>query len=99
MLTAVLLMAAGRGQRFGAPLPKQYANLAGKPVLHHAARAVLDHPGVTHVVAIIHPDDRAAYASASQDLPLLQPVNGGATRQESVRRGLESLVELGPDVF
>ena len=52
---------------------------------------------VDAVGAIIHPDDGELYAAASEGLQLLEPVNGGASRQKSARLGLESLAERRPD--
>jgi 2-C-methyl-D-erythritol 4-phosphate cytidylyltransferase/2-C-methyl-D-erythritol 2,4-cyclodiphosphate synthase len=95
--TIALIVAAGRGSRFGATSPKQYADLAGKPVLRHSLEIFARHPKVNGVRVVIHADDRALYDSATTGLSLLAPVTGGATRQESVRRGLESLNELKPD--
>ena len=43
------------------------------------------------VQAVIHPDDRRSYEAAAKGLRLLPPVPGGATRQASVRAGLEAL--------
>ena len=91
-----LIVAAGRGVRAGGGLPKQYRELAGVPVLRHSAAAFLAHPRVDEVRVTIHPDDRALYEAATAGLDLLPPVPGGATRQDSVRLGLESLAELRP---
>ncbi len=95
--TIALIVAAGRGQRFGAAAPKQYVDLGGKPVLRHSLETFLRHPKVGGVRVVIHADDRALYESAAAGLTLLAPTTGGATRQESVRRGLESLKDLRPD--
>jgi 2-C-methyl-D-erythritol 4-phosphate cytidylyltransferase/2-C-methyl-D-erythritol 2,4-cyclodiphosphate synthase len=92
-----LIVAAGRGARLGvdgtmgASSPKQYLALCGRPMLAHAVAAFQDTDGVTAVRVVIHEDDRALYDEAVGHLPLLDPVHGGATRQESVRLGLESL--------
>src|SRR5689334_14890196 len=92
-----LVVAAGRGTRIGAPLPKQYLPLAGEPLLRHTLRALAAHPRISAVRAVIHPDDREHYERAARGLDLLAPVPGGAQRQDSVRLGLESLAELDPD--
>lgn len=92
-----LVVAAGRGRRFGGDLPKQYHDLAGRPVLRHSLAVLAAHPQVDAVRAVIHPDDRQLYDLAAAGLGLLDPVPGGKTRQDSVRLGLESLAELGPD--
>ncbi len=86
-----LIVAAGRGSRFGGPLPKQYCLLAGRPVLRHTALAFLHHPAIASVRIAIHPDDRALYDQAVGDLGLPEPVAGGALRQDSVRNLIESL--------
>ncbi|MGD1880093.1 MAG: bifunctional 2-C-methyl-D-erythritol 4-phosphate cytidylyltransferase/2-C-methyl-D-erythritol 2,4-cyclodiphosphate synthase [Kiloniellaceae bacterium] len=95
--TDVLIVAAGRGQRFGGSLPKQYAELAGVPLLRHTLMAFARHPAVGRLRAVIHPDDRDLYDAAAAGLALAAPVAGGASRQESVRLGLESLAEDSPE--
>jgi 2-C-methyl-D-erythritol 4-phosphate cytidylyltransferase / 2-C-methyl-D-erythritol 2,4-cyclodiphosphate synthase len=97
---AVLIVAAGRGSRFGGDLPKQYCLLAGKPVLARTAAAFAQHPFVTIIQAVIHPDDAAFYAKAvgSSQQKWLPPVSGGATRQASVLAGLEALGAQNPDI-
>ncbi|WP_322095958.1 bifunctional 2-C-methyl-D-erythritol 4-phosphate cytidylyltransferase/2-C-methyl-D-erythritol 2,4-cyclodiphosphate synthase [Pelagibius litoralis] len=95
---AALIVAAGRGQRFGGALPKQYAKLGGVPVLRHSLVAFLAHPQIGRVRAVIHPDDRDLYDEAAEGLPLDAPVPGGDSRQHSVRLGLESLEQDAPDL-
>jgi 2-C-methyl-D-erythritol 4-phosphate cytidylyltransferase / 2-C-methyl-D-erythritol 2,4-cyclodiphosphate synthase len=91
-----LVVAAGRGLRAGGGVPKQYRALAGQPVLRFSLDAFAAHPRVGAVRAVIHPDDRALYDVAALGLDLLAPVDGGVSRQDSVRRGLESLAALAP---
>lgn len=97
MSCIALVVAAGRGSRFGSPLPKQYHVLDARPVLRHCLETFAAHPGISGVRVVISPEDRALYDLASRGLTLLEPVIGGATRQESVLRGLESLAGLAPD--
>ena len=96
--TVAVIVASGRGQRFGGELPKQYARLAGVPLLRHTLERFADHPEVTGVRAVIHPDDRVLYEEAARGLELMPPAIGGETRQDSVRRGLESLTDRPPDM-
>ncbi len=96
--TIALIVAAGRGHRLGGSLPKQYLPLAGQPVLRHTVRRFLAHPGIDEVRVVIHPDDRNLYDQALGDLGLGAPIAGGATRQDSVRQGLEALVADTPDL-
>ena len=91
-----LVVAAGRGQRFGGAMPKQYRELGGMSLVRRALLAFVAHPAVETVRAVIHPDDRALFDAASAGLDLLEPVAGGASRQESARLGLESLETKAP---
>ncbi|MBL6928356.1 MAG: bifunctional 2-C-methyl-D-erythritol 4-phosphate cytidylyltransferase/2-C-methyl-D-erythritol 2,4-cyclodiphosphate synthase [Rhodospirillales bacterium] len=92
-----LVVGAGRGARFGGELPKQYHDLAGRAVLRYSLEAFLAHPDVDEVRAVINMDDRDLYDEAVGGLALLDPVGGGAARQDSVRLGLESLIEYAPE--
>ena len=97
MSAFALVVAAGRGTRAGGGVPKQYQDLGGSPVLAHSVRTLTAHPDVNAVRVVIHPDDRAFYAFATEGLQLMEPVAGGETRQESVRMGLDSLAGSPPD--
>jgi len=98
MNVAALIVAAGRGSRAGPGAPKQYRQLAGEPVLRRTLSAFAAHPLISSVMAVIHEDDREAYGLASAGLAkLLDPCPGGATRQASVRAGLERLAASPPD--
>jgi len=99
--TVAVIVAAGRGARVGGTgdVPKQYRALGGASVLAHSLRALTGHPGVDAVEVVIHGDDGELYAAAARPYAarLLDPVLGGATRQESVRLGLEALCRRTPD--
>ena len=98
-----LIVAAGRGHRVGGPLPKQYRMLSGGAILAHSVAAFARLASISAVRVVIHPDDETLYRDALSGLDadmqakLLKPVAGGASRQESVRLGVESLTEDAPD--
>jgi 2-C-methyl-D-erythritol 4-phosphate cytidylyltransferase/2-C-methyl-D-erythritol 2,4-cyclodiphosphate synthase len=92
-----LVVAAGQGSRFGGPLPKQYLPLGGSNVLRYAVAALAGHPRITNVLVAIRPEDRALFDHAVAGLRVAPPVAGGATRQDSVRLGLEALAASRPD--
>src|SRR5262249_16423184 len=91
-----LIVAAGRGTRFGGPLPKQYCQVGGAAVLRRTAMAFLAHPQLSSVRVAINPADEALYADAVRGLSVGPAVAGGASRQESVRNLLEAL-DAAPD--
>lgn len=93
----VLVVAAGRGSRAGAGLPKQFRRLGGEPLIARTLRLFLSRADVASVVPVIHADDRDLFAAATHGLApdlrsrLSEPAIGGATRQDSVKAGLEAL--------
>ena len=91
-----LVVAAGQGSRFGGSRPKQYLPLGGATILRHAVAALGQHKRVANVMVAIRPDDRALFDSSVVGLPVMPPVAGGPTRQESVRLGLEALATYRP---
>jgi len=90
MTTAAVIVAAGRGSRAGGDVPKQWQMLAGRPVLAHTLAAFRG--TVDRLVVVIHPDDRAQAMAIATDAVL---VEGGATRDASVRNALEALAGQG----
>jgi len=95
---AAVVVAAGRGLRAGGHLPKQYREVAGEPVIRSSLSLFAWHGQIGAVQAVIHPDDRGSYEAAAKGLRLLPPVSGGASRQASVRAGLEALAGRPPDI-
>ena len=96
--TSALIVAAGRGVRAGAgDAPKQYRSVGGTAVLRRTIDRFLAHPRISRVLVVIAGGDAERYASiAPQHDHLMAPVNGGATRQASVRAGLERFGQEPP---
>lgn len=90
MTTAAVIVAAGRGSRAGGEVPKQWQMLAGRPVLAHTLAAFRGR--VDRLVLVIHPDDRARAQALA---PVAELVEGGASRDASVRAALEALAASG----
>ena len=95
---AAIIVAAGRGLRAGAGGPKQYRSLGGRSVLSRAMEPFCIHSGIFAVQPVRNPDDAAIFDQAACDLKYHTPVDGGATRQASVRAGLEALASDAPDI-
>jgi 2-C-methyl-D-erythritol 4-phosphate cytidylyltransferase/2-C-methyl-D-erythritol 2,4-cyclodiphosphate synthase len=96
--TAAILVAAGRGLRAGTGGPKQYRVIGGRPVIFRAMEPFSRHPDVFAVQPVVNPDDAALFNEAVTGLRHRPPANGGATRQASVRAGLEALASEQPDI-
>ncbi len=90
---AVVIVAAGRGERMGqAGGPKQYRTLGRKTVLQTTIECFLAHPDIHAIQVVIHADDADLYASAIDVNPkILAPIVGGKTRQASCKAGVDAL--------
>mgnify|MGYP002777908295 CR=1 FL=1 len=88
MSVAAIIVAAGSGVRAGGAVPKQFARVAGRPMLAHSHEAFARHPAVGEIVVIVAPgaEDQARAVLADAVL-----VPGGATRRASVANGLASV--------
>ncbi len=93
-----LIVAAGRGSRFGGPLPKQYALLGTQPVLRHTLAALRVVPGIDQLRVVIAAGDEGHYQVAAEGYDLPPPILGGPSRQLSVLNGLEALASEAPDL-
>lgn len=99
---AILIVAAGRGARSGQGLPKQFRDLHGKALISHTLDALASACPDSALLCVIHPQDADLYCAAlGQIAPktlarVLPFAEGGATRQASVRSGLERLAALSP---
>ncbi|MES2989151.1 MAG: bifunctional 2-C-methyl-D-erythritol 4-phosphate cytidylyltransferase/2-C-methyl-D-erythritol 2,4-cyclodiphosphate synthase [Pseudomonadota bacterium] len=88
MKTAAIIVAAGQGVRAGSIIPKQFAMLAGKPMLAHSFAALSSHPAIDTVLVVIGEGQQAMLADALRDARF---VIGGASRRESVANGLAAI--------
>ncbi|PWE33146.1 bifunctional 2-C-methyl-D-erythritol 4-phosphate cytidylyltransferase/2-C-methyl-D-erythritol 2,4-cyclodiphosphate synthase [Maritimibacter sp. 55A14] len=93
---AAVIVAAGRGVRAGAGLPKQYRPIRGKAVLAHTLGALRSHPLISEIVMVLGPEDDGLFAAHVGGE--VRTVTGGPTRAASVRAGLEALAGRGVDL-
>ncbi len=89
MSLSVLIVAAGRGTRAGGEIPKQWQPLAGKRVIDHTLALFQSLPEVAHICVVLHPEDMTLLPAT------ILKAEGGATRDASVRAGLDALAPLG----
>jgi 2-C-methyl-D-erythritol 4-phosphate cytidylyltransferase / 2-C-methyl-D-erythritol 2,4-cyclodiphosphate synthase len=95
---AAVVVAAGRGSRAGGDLPKQFRRIGGETILRRALFILVKHGNVGAVQPVIHAEDLDLFRAATTNIDVLPPVFGGATRQASVRAGLEALESRKPDI-
>jgi 2-C-methyl-D-erythritol 4-phosphate cytidylyltransferase len=95
MRTVAIVLAAGSGDRLGADIPKALVPLRDRPLLRYSLEAVSSSGVVDALLVVVPEAGRAGFESLVADAPPAVPVEslviGGATRQESVRAGLEAL--------
>jgi 2-C-methyl-D-erythritol 4-phosphate cytidylyltransferase len=86
-----VIAAAGSGTRFGGDMPKQYAPLAGRPVIVHSIERVADALRCEALVVAVGADDREYAACVGDRDGVTVERCGGATRAETVRNALVAL--------
>lgn len=90
-----LISAAGIGARFGTDKPKQYVEIGGKTVLEHTVCIFQNHPSIDMTVVIVSPEDVLADGFQTAFAGVEVWKIGGRTRAETVRNGVEKLLETG----
>ena len=92
-----IVPAGGRGQRFGGPVPKQYLEVAGRPVLSHVLARLLQSIEIVSIaVPIAKGDGRFEELPEAKD-PRVLSTEGGAERALSVLAGVSALRAAGAD--
>jgi 2-C-methyl-D-erythritol 4-phosphate cytidylyltransferase/2-C-methyl-D-erythritol 2,4-cyclodiphosphate synthase len=89
--TTALIVAAGKGERAGGGLPKQYRLLGGKPMLRRAVQALASHPAISKVRVVIGSGQQALAEQALDGIDVGKLVEGGEERADSVRAGLSAI--------
>jgi 2-C-methyl-D-erythritol 4-phosphate cytidylyltransferase len=93
-MNTAIIVAAGSGSRFASEIPKQFVDLAGKPVIVHTLEKFEACPAVDEIILVLSEDGRRLFESAIGErsfAKLRKLVAGGATRAESVKNGLDAI--------
>ena len=93
MTVTALIVAAGKGERLGGDVPKQYRPIGGKPVLRWAAEAMASHPSIDQVRVVIGSGQSQLAQEALDGIAVGNLVEGGAERSDSVLKGLQAIAE------
>ncbi|MGN7823018.1 2-C-methyl-D-erythritol 4-phosphate cytidylyltransferase [Chitinophaga sp. 22536] len=93
-----IIVAGGSGSRMQSAVPKQFLDLAGKPVLYHTITAFTEaYPDID--IVLVLPENHISYANnllqAFDSIPAITMVQGGETRFHSVKNGLQQVKEEG----
>jgi 2-C-methyl-D-erythritol 4-phosphate cytidylyltransferase/2-C-methyl-D-erythritol 2,4-cyclodiphosphate synthase len=100
MTTTALIVAAGKGERLGGGLPKQYRVLGGKPMLRRAVEALASHPAIATVRVVIGAGQEEFATKSLEGLEVGRLIEGGATRRQSVANALTELQkETAPEAI
>lgn len=92
-----LIPAAGQSVRFGGTTLKQYAHLLGMPVMAHSISALLRNEAVASVTVALAPDDGIFDELIRPDYPDVLTVDGGDSRAQTVKNGLDHISRELPD--
>lgn len=93
---SAIIVAAGKGNRIGTELPKQFLKLCSKPILYYTLEKFSSNPKIDQIILVIareyldSPELKAAIPPSINNKSF-QIVAGGATRQDSVKNGLDSI--------
>ena len=92
---AVLIVAAGRGNRAPGDIPKQYREINGEIVLRKTLKCFSK---FANIIVVIHPDDKTLFDAATKGLSQnIASVHGGNSRTQSVKAGMLALANTAPD--
>ena len=91
MPVTALIVAAGKGERLGGDMPKQYRPLGGKSVLRRSVEALIGHPRVDAVRVVIGAGQEQLAGAALDGLDIGELIPGGEQRADSVRAGLAAV--------
>ncbi len=95
MNNVALIVAAGKGERAGVGLPKQFAVVAGKPMICHSIDAFHNFPAIDAVFVVIGAGQDEMLAKVLAHRTVSGVVTGGRERQDSVRAGLDAILAAG----
>jgi len=101
-MNVAIIAAAGQGTRMASKRPKQFLELAGTPIIFHTLKAFEQCDAIQEIIVVMRAEDSAHFLSIAQKQnlrKLARVVPGGATRAESVLRGLQAVREATADII
>ena len=94
METAVIVLAAGRGERLGGKIPKAFVQLAGRTLLERTLDNLCQFSGFGWLQPVLGASELSRYEklAPADDPRVAPPVGGGDERQDSVAAGLAAAI-------
>jgi 2-C-methyl-D-erythritol 4-phosphate cytidylyltransferase len=93
-MNTAIIVAAGSGIRFNSPIPKQFVEILGKPIIVHTLERFDACDAIDAIIVVVASKETDRFGQISEKYPigkLTQVVSGGATRAESVYNGLAAI--------
>src|SRR5713226_6284364 len=93
-MNVAIVVAAGKGTRLGGNQPKQFLELCGVPIIIHTVRQFERCVEINEIIVVVPAEETAAFSSLAEKFEvrkLSRVVAGGATRAQSVLRGLNAI--------
>jgi 2-C-methyl-D-erythritol 4-phosphate cytidylyltransferase len=93
-MNSAIIVAAGSGSRMASDRPKQFLLLAGIPLIFHTLRPFERCDSIHETIVVLPPESAAEFLDSAARFgvkKVSRVVPGGATRAESVKRGLTAV--------
>ncbi len=93
-----LIVAGGTGERMKSEIPKQFIEIAGKPILMHTIEKFREFDGSIEIITVLPENQLRFWSELQEKYSFSVPhtlVKGGKTRFDSVRNGLGFIYEPG----
>jgi 2-C-methyl-D-erythritol 4-phosphate cytidylyltransferase len=100
-MNIAIIAAAGSGNRMASDRPKQFLQLAGKPIIFHTLKPFEECASIHEVIVVLPAEESAGFLSMAGKFglrKLVKVVPGGTTRADSVKRGLLAIRSVTADV-
>ena len=100
-MNVAIIAAAGQGTRLAGTRPKQFLELSGTPIVFHTLKAFEECDSIQEIIVVLRAEDAALFLSLAQKQnlkKLAKVLPGGATRAESVLRGLQAVREATVEI-
>ena len=93
-----LIVAGGKGSRMNSSVPKQFLEIAGKPVLMHTIEAFYNYSTECNIILVLPQNDLSLWSGLCEQYKFTIPITirpGGSSRFQSVKKGLEAIQTEG----